>query len=377
MRPAACNAKPDDNVSYRTLATWLLSRFSNIISNSHNHSNAALNQIFHVPLRSWAASSLRKILVMAAPQKPNSKTIGHERNTPCAPTLLTPTYNEAFSSSEADIVLESSDGTLYRVHSYTLRTTSGLFRTMLSLPPPSGGHTHEPIAIHHPDAVVEPLLRLICGLATRPWRSIDELEAVLTLAESWDAPGPISSLRIALSGGKWLTTAPLRLYALAAHFAWPAEAQRASTHTLVLDLSSPAHAPVLASLPAPALLALLRLHRTRRDALRALLDSPERFLAGNGDPFHCSACAVTPLDNRTWRALKARIFREMNVRPLGDTLGVPVGGMCDWPEAKACWAARCAKEGCGAANYDRAATLKQVRTCVDALPLVVELDWMD
>ncbi|KAJ7732362.1 hypothetical protein DFH07DRAFT_755291 [Mycena maculata] len=156
---------------------------------------------------------------------------------PCAPTLLTPTYNEAFSSSEANIVLESSEG--------TLRTTSGLFRTILSLPPLNGRHTHEPIPIHHPDTVIEPILRLMCGLAMCPWRSIDELEAVLTLAEiSWDAPGPISSLHIVLSGSKWLTTAPLHLYVLAAHFTWPAEAQRASTHTLALDLSSPAHAPI-------------------------------------------------------------------------------------------------------------------------------------
>ncbi|KAJ6533805.1 hypothetical protein DFH09DRAFT_932676 [Mycena vulgaris] len=305
---------------------------------------------------------------MAAPDN-ILKNSAHEPNTLCS----TPSYHPAFSAPGADIVLESSARTLYRIDSYTLRTTSGLFKTMLSLPPPKGGQTNEPIAIYQPDVVVEPLLRLMCGLYTPSWRTYDELESVLFLAESWDAPGPICALRTALRAPKWLATYPLRLYALAMHFGWRADAQLASTHTLALDLFDPTHADTLARLPSAALLPLLALHRARRTGLRMLLDSPDRFLAGNGEPFHCSACAVTPLDNRTWRALKHRILREMDRTPLGAALGVPVGGMCDWPEAQACWAAKCGKEGCGAANYDRIATLKQIRACVDSLPVAVDI----
>ncbi|KAJ7494844.1 hypothetical protein B0H11DRAFT_1802400 [Mycena galericulata] len=310
---------------------------------------------------------------MAAARTTNFKPGAHEQNTQCAPPAVRSTYHPTFSSLEADIVLVSSEGTLYRVHSYTLRKTSGFFRTMLSLPAPEGGHTGA-IAIHQKADVLEPLLCLVSGLYTRPWRSYDELEAVLSLAENWDAPGPISSIRTALAGNKWLTADPLRLYALATHFGWRTEAKLASTHTLTLNLSDPAHAPALTRIPSTALLALLRLHRARRDALRDMLDSPERFLAGNGEPFYCSSCAVTPLENRTWRALKHRIMREMDVRPLGDALGVPVGGMCDWLEAQACWAAKCTKEGCGAANYDRVATLRQIRGCVHGLPRSVDLE---
>ncbi|KAJ7655945.1 hypothetical protein B0H17DRAFT_1146278 [Mycena rosella] len=306
---------------------------------------------------------------MAAPQEQNLKPSAYEQST----LGVSISYHPAFSWPEADIVLQSSDGTHYRLDSYTLRTTSGLFSTILSLPAPQGGHMSEPIATHEPDGVVEPLLRLMCGLYTPPWTSYDELESVVFLAEKWDAPGPLSSLRTALATPKWLAAHPLRLYALATHFGWRPEARLASTYTLPLSLFDPTHADALARLSAPALLALLHLHRVRRTALRALLDSPARFLAGNGDPFHCAACAVTPLDNRSWRALKARIGRELDGAPLGAELGVPVGGMCDWPEARACWAARCTKEGCGAANYDRVATLKQIRACVDALPVSVDL----
>ncbi|KAJ7125772.1 hypothetical protein C8R43DRAFT_1212083 [Mycena crocata] len=306
---------------------------------------------------------------MAAPQDPNLKNDRKAPESLCA----SPAYHPTFSSPDADIVLESFERTLYRVHSYTLRTTSVFFRTMLSLPPPEGGHSIEPIAIHQPDASVEPLLCLMSGLATLPWRSFDELESVLFLAENWDTPGPIASLRTALTAHKWLTAFPLRLYALAVHFGWRTEAALASTHTLSLNLFDPEHAAALQSLPSTALLALLRLHRGRRITLNAMLNSPERFIAGNGEPFHCSACAITPLENRTWRALKARVGREMDVRPLGDGLGLPVGGMSEWEESRACWAARCTKDGCGAVNYDRIATLKQLRACVDSLPIAVDL----
>ncbi|KAJ7082657.1 hypothetical protein B0H15DRAFT_785521 [Mycena belliarum] len=300
------------------------------------------------------------------------KDIAHERSAPCAPP--SPVYHPAFSAA-ADIMLESSDGTLYRIDLYTLRATSGFFNTMLSLPAPEGGHKAEPIPLHAPDDAVEPLLRLMCGMYTHPWRTLDEIEAVLQLAENWDTPGPIAYLRTALDAPKWRTADPIRLYALATHFTWRAEAQRASTAALALDLFAPEHADALARLPAPALVALLRLHRARRDVLRALLDSPDGFLAGNGEPFHCSACAFTPLDNRSWRALKIRLVREIERAPAGEALGVLVGGMAEWPETRACWDAKCSRPECGAANYDRIATLKQIRSCVNALPVAVDLDW--
>jgi hypothetical protein len=169
------------------------------------------------------------------------------------------------------------------------------------------------------------------------------------------------------------------VYALTSHFGFRPETQLASTHTLSLNLFDPTHADVLASIPSTAALPLLRLHRRRRDALRDMLDSPERFLAGNGQPFHCSACAITPLENRTWRALKHRILRELDVCAGGDALRDGMwgpGGMGTWAEAKACWAAVCVKPGCAAANYDRPATIKQIRACLEGLSARVEVDWL-
>lgn len=43
-------------------------------------------------------------------------------------------FHGLFSSPEADVILAAKDSVLFRVHSQTLKTTSGFFRTMYSLP---------------------------------------------------------------------------------------------------------------------------------------------------------------------------------------------------------------------------------------------------
>ncbi|KAG5643757.1 hypothetical protein DXG03_009692 [Asterophora parasitica] len=298
-------------------------------------------------------------------------------------------FHPEFSFPDADVILRSFEGTLYRIHSYTLRTTSGLFNTMFNLPQPPkskirhqgqrdqlgaeyGDFEPEEIPIYESDFVLERLLRLLCSIPVPSWESYDDVDRVLTAAEKWDTPGPIASIRAALTCPQFLTSDPLRLYVLAKHFDWREEAKLASTHTLKLNLHDPVHAPMLARLSSKDLLPLLNLHRKRRDMFKKLIDSPERFAAGNSSPYHCSRCGVTQLDNRTWQEFKNAMFAEIDRRPLGDELGVAPGQSADWSEAKACWEAKCAKEGCGGRNYDRIATLRQIRNCIELLPKTIE-----
>ena len=81
---------------------------------------------------------------------------------------------------------------------------------------------------------------------------------------------------------------------------------------------------------------------------------------------------MTELDNRTWRELKNALFLEIDRRPLGDTICADVDGAADWPEALACWGAKCTKEGCGAQNFGRVTTFHQIRACIDTLPSTIE-----
>ncbi|KAG6830733.1 hypothetical protein H0H92_015012 [Tricholoma furcatifolium] len=160
-------------------------------------------------------------------------------------------FHPEFSFPDADIILRSFEGTLYRIHSYTLRKTSGFFDTMFSLPQPmqhkdepgrcqkgpvNGVDEPEEIPIYESDFVLERLLRLLCSIPIPSWKSYDEVDLVLTAAEKWDTPGPIASIRTTLTYPQFLTSEPLRLYVLAKHFDWKEEAKLAATHTLALNL---------------------------------------------------------------------------------------------------------------------------------------------
>lgn len=277
------------------------------------------------------------------------------------------TFHPVFNSPDADVILCSSEGTLYRVPSYTLRTTSGLFRTMLELPQGASTRQDEPIPIDEKDKVLERLLRMISGLEIPRWESYEDVESVISIAENWDATGPLAIIRSAITAPLFLAD-PLRLYAIAAHFGWEEEAKLASKHSLTLSIYDKEHQAILQRIPPKPLLTLLNFHRRRRDEFKALIDSQEQFNAGNSNPNHCSGCGHE-VDNHTWRELKTAMVSEMDRRPLGDTL---VGMEMDaWPEAVACWGAKCTAKACGKLNYHKNATLADIKRCLDSLPLTI------
>jgi BTB/POZ domain len=209
-------------------------------------------------------------------------------------------YHPLFSSPDGDVILRSAEGTLYRLHSYILRTSSGLFETMFSLPQPkiqpkicrpSRNH-HYPTSpdildVYEADSTMERILKLIYGIPTPPRMSFDEIETILALAEKWDTQGPIASLRSAFSSPQILSQYPIRCYGLSRYYGWDYEARLASTHTLSLDLSNPIYACSLDQLSSKDLLPLLNLRRKRKDMFRQLLNSPERFAAGNRSVQRC------------------------------------------------------------------------------------------
>ncbi|KAE9396352.1 hypothetical protein BT96DRAFT_792474, partial [Gymnopus androsaceus JB14] len=205
-----------------------------------------------------------------------------------------------------------------------------------------------PIPTSQNDAILEPMLRLMSGLPIPFWsqRECDsdesnekyfvEIEALLTLAESWDAPGPLSILRFGITSPMFLDQ-PLRLYAIATHFEWHPEAKLASKHSLGLDLYDDEHEEALNRLSSKHLLALLRLHRNRRNALKVFLDDPEVFSLGNADNSRCNCNG--DIDNSAWRELKARIIREMDQNSRGSFVGS--WEMEEWKESVRCWKAKC------------------------------------
>lgn len=289
-----------------------------------------------------------------------------------------------FNSPEADLILLSSEGTAYRVPYFTLRNTCGYFRTLLiDYNPISGSAEHtqgkdpgensnpklrQPIEVDEKDKVITKVLSMICGLYSANWESIDEAEDALSLAQKWDAPGPLSMIRGAITAPRFLAD-PLRLYAITTGFGWEEETRLVSTHTLTLDLYDEAHQPVLERISSSALMMLFRLHRLRRNEFKRLIDSiPGLFEEGNSVEYFCSKCGEV-MSNHTWRELKVKMFMEMDRRPLGDTLCSLE--MEEWPEAVSCWEAKCKNPRCGELNYDKLSTLRDIKKCIDRLPLHV------
>jgi hypothetical protein len=272
-------------------------------------------------------------------------------------------FHPLFCSPDADIILGAKGGPLFRVHSYTLKTTSGWFRTMFTLPQsaPSPDAPIDVIYVDEDADTLEPLLRMVCGLPILPLDSYDVIDSLLHAAEKYDMQGPMSIIRM-LTMTPPLLDHPLRQYSTACRYGWEKEAKFASTQTLSYNLHDAEHRPFLQSLGTDAILNLFDLHRARREGLRQRLDHPP--FVGGGTAL-CHVCRER-IDYHTWRELKYKVILEMDIRPLGDT--IINSGLLDWPEARACWDAKCPNPTCERVLYDRAETLRVIKDCIEGLP---------
>jgi hypothetical protein len=268
-------------------------------------------------------------------------------------------YDSLFASNDADFVLRASDGMQYRIHTFTLRTASAFFRTMLTLPQPS--NVTDFLTLDEPSKVVGPLLMMISGMEMPQWGSYDEIENVLEAAHKYDVPGPVATIRYILASPRFLSE-PVRLYAIATRYDWHDEAILAAEESLKLSIHDTKYAPFLEQIPSRPLLKLLDLHRNRRDGFRYLINDPERFTTGNAELTHCD-CGL-PVDNSSWLILKSALILEMDKRPLGDTLLGTI--LEEWPESTACWEAQC--KACSKSLYAREITLRGIKDCLDSLP---------
>ncbi|KAG2113822.1 uncharacterized protein F5147DRAFT_679983 [Suillus discolor] len=273
------------------------------------------------------------------------------------------TFHQSFSSLDADVVLGAKDQTLFRIHSWTLKTTSGWFRSLFSMPQQNPLPNHpEVINLDEDSHTLESLLLMICGLPINPLTSYDEADAMLFAAEKYDMPGPMSLIRVLIMTPPFLDQ-PLRLYAAATRCGWEEEARHASAQSLALNIYAQEYQPVLRKLHTGAVLDLMNLHRNRREGIRQRLNE-QPFVTGSMTA-SCPRCRWK-IDHHTWRELKYRVVMEMDVRPLGDTV-VDVG-LTEWPEAIACWDARCPNTECTCVLYDKVETLRLIRDCIDGLP---------
>ncbi|KAI0374240.1 hypothetical protein BV20DRAFT_492706 [Pilatotrama ljubarskyi] len=278
----------------------------------------------------------------------------------------------AFSSPNADIVLRSKDGTLFRISSETLSRTSAWFRSMLSLP--QGTATPSPeaddaIPTDESAAVLAALLSMISGIEVPDLDDADLLQSALAAAEKYEMPMATSVIRTALFS-PFLEISPIRLYGIACRMSWERETTHAARRTLSLNLLSPESLPELVRLEPAHQSNLLTLHRRRRDAFVAGLDDPALFNSilrsaqDDGGPADDGAdLCHNPLDHSTWWALKYSLLKQFEDAPPGEELGPTFYRM---PEVGAMYAAKCGK--CGQANYVMQNVLDSLSGLVRGLP---------
>ncbi|KAK0479812.1 hypothetical protein EDD18DRAFT_1206869 [Armillaria luteobubalina] len=263
---------------------------------------------------------------------------------------LAAAYHPTFNSPDADAILSSLDGALYRLPSSVLRRTTTFFASPSFTFEPNS----KPIPIHEHDSVLERLLQILSGLAIPPWCTFDDLEGVLSLAGTWDARGVVEVVRASITAPMFLRE-PLRVYAIATRFGWDEEAELASRHMLDLSLHDEQHQEALQRIPTRALVKLFKFHWKRRD----------EFRVGMQDEGHvmCAACGEA-MDEEAWAALVWRMFWEMDARPSGERLcSLEVE---EWEEMERCLGERCV--GCGRVLYERLEVLERVRKCLADLP---------
>jgi hypothetical protein len=275
-------------------------------------------------------------------------------------------YDAAFAEDDAKIVLTSSDKVHYRVHSFTLRTTSGFFRDMISLPQPHDTQSREDvIALDETSHVLGTLLRIICGLGVMKWESYDHVEDVLAAAQKYDMMGPMMTIRSVIMTPAFVRQ-PLRLYSIAARFGWEEEAKFASKHTLNLSLHDTQHSIILERTPITYVLRLFRLHRVRRDEFK-------KHAMRDGGCFgiqNCPNCNNRIQNTGSLSQLTNLIVWEMDQDSSGNLL--LEGRWKEWPIYKN-------KEGtcpsCGVAfrNHqeygERIST--DIRSCIQSLPSTI------
>ncbi|KAF5346865.1 hypothetical protein D9756_010554 [Leucocoprinus leucothites] len=298
------------------------------------------------------------------------------------------TFHPKFNDETADTILSSNQGTLFRMHSVTLKTASGLLRLFLSqnepsrtltdtLPPSSNDprlgssgsdSPTDVISLPFNDAPIERVLFILSAQPTEPWVSFEELEAAVDVMDYLDTPGPLAFVRASCFMPVFALE-PVRLYGLGAKFGWGEVITYAARLTLTFNLFPSSDddnknkiEEQLTRLPSSALYRLLKFHRRRRDTFRESVYSMETF--GVGNAVHINCPCGTEVNNSFWRELRSRLVWEIDQNPSGETILAPE--VMEMEESKRCWKAKCT--GCGSLYYNMAETLKNIRGCVELLP---------
>ncbi|TBU35171.1 hypothetical protein BD311DRAFT_745702 [Dichomitus squalens] len=299
-----------------------------------------------------------------------------ETSTPSLTSTTAYTIHPSFSGvfSGATIRLLSVDNILFPVSPETLARTSGWFQTMLGLPQAfrADDVDSEVVPMAEPSEVLAGLLSMIGGTGLPPLHDLAFAEQLLLAAEKYEMPMPIATIRALLSP---VDFSPIQLYGVACRMNWEAEATKAATRTLALDIMAPENMMELVRLDKPHLMKLLSLHDLRRKAIGEALENASVFTA-NSRSTRCrnilsNQWCDAPIDRTNWWVLKLAWSKEpwrfLSLGEIGNVGGVPTTPI---PELDALLADQCGR--CKKSLYSKIATLDNLRAAAQRPPQTIE-----
>ncbi|THH08555.1 hypothetical protein EW145_g2633 [Phellinidium pouzarii] len=255
-----------------------------------------------------------------------------------SPDVALPEWQPTYISPDADVVLLSSDGQKFRVHSSIMVLASGFFKGMLGLPQSRSQHNveqtspnaaeDETIALQERSGVLKAILDIVYPDRTffdSGDPTFDLFREICFAAEKYDMPSVLQSLQLFLRA-TIRDHPPILAYALACRYSWTKEAELASTETLSHNIRTQDSMDQLKHASMEGAMQLIRFHFTRCDLLIAALDFTDTRhtrapLVIEWPAIQSSRCkCVKPrshLDMSLWTVLKYHILEKMEKSPDG------------------------------------------------------------
>ena len=233
-------------------------------------------------------------------------------------------FHPDFDDMTDDVVLESSDGVHFRIHSVILRKASTVFSDMLAIPGPPGlPNSSTPASVPLPESsdILERGLRLISSspIPSDTFSTIASIEESAKFCDKYGMHGGLSILRIVAASVQYRLDEPLTLYKLACAYEWDDIVEKTALYCIQDDPSSPIIYEVLRGLRINDYLRLISLAYRRRVAFDGALYRPYNLFPYdnyNG----CVTCRQWPTEPtaEVWSAFRNRAIIEFQQHPGGD-----------------------------------------------------------
>jgi len=185
-------------------------------------------------------------------------------------------FHPNYPTEDGDVILLSSDGVKFCVHSLMLRKASSVFDGMISMPAPNhpaNQPANNVIPLSEPAFVVAFLMDAIYPHDSFPSiANYEEARQIVAAQDKYTFGRVLPILRSVVIDNEELRNQTLRLYSLARKRQWTEEIASSSKKTLDKKLyySDPEHLKQILELSHPDLLALDQLHNSRRSEILKL-----------------------------------------------------------------------------------------------------------